>query len=208
MPVLDKSEAAREVLTAALPHLPFEGWHMGLLRQAAKEAGYETADIARIFPAGVEDAVKSYLREADRVMLQRAEQYHFETMRGRDRIAACIRIRLEYFLPHREAVRRTIAWQSLHPLIAAASLARTVDAMWQAAGDRSSDFSWYTKRGTLAAIYVSTLTVWLNDQSPGQQETMMFLERRLDGIMQFGKRRRAAEEAVSQFIRGFKEGKR
>jgi ubiquinone biosynthesis protein COQ9 len=35
-------------------------------------------------------------------------------------------------------------------------LARLVDEMWFLAGDKSVDFSWYTKRATLSAVYAST----------------------------------------------------
>ena len=36
------------------------------------------------------------------------------------------------------------------------TLALMVDDMWYWAGDRSTDFSWYTKRALLTSIYVST----------------------------------------------------
>ena len=35
-------------------------------------------------------------------------------------------------------------------------LARLADEMWFLAGDRSVDFSWYTKHATLSAVYAST----------------------------------------------------
>jgi ubiquinone biosynthesis protein COQ9 len=35
-------------------------------------------------------------------------------------------------------------------------LARLADEMWYLAGDRSVDFSWYTKRATLSTVYAST----------------------------------------------------
>jgi ubiquinone biosynthesis protein COQ9 len=35
-------------------------------------------------------------------------------------------------------------------------LAKLSDEMWFLTGDRSVDFSWYTKRGSLSAVYAST----------------------------------------------------
>lgn len=35
-------------------------------------------------------------------------------------------------------------------------LHRLSDEMWYLAGDTSVDFSWYTKRATLSAVYAST----------------------------------------------------
>ena len=46
-----------------------------------------------------------------------------------------------------------------HPSNASSSLltfANMLDDMWYYAGDRSTDFNWYTKRGLLAAVYCST----------------------------------------------------
>ena len=66
-------------------------------------------------------------------------------------------------------------------------LYRTVDAMWYAAGDTSTDFNFYTKRATLAGVYSSTLLYWLNDRSPGSEATWGFLDRRIDDVMKFEK---------------------
>ena len=46
------------------------------------------------------------------------------------------------------------------------SVYETVDGIWYAAGDSATDFSFYTKRVTLAAIYAATLPYWLEDRSP------------------------------------------
>ncbi len=58
---------------------------------------------------------------------------------------------------------------------------------WYAAGDTSTDFNFYTKRATLAGVYSSTLLYWLNDRSPGADQTWAFLDRRIDDVMKFEK---------------------
>ena len=72
---------------------------------------------------------------------------------------------------------------------AARCTARTVDAIWHAAGDEAADFSWYTKRATLGAIYGATLFYWLRDDSEDDAPTLAFLDRRLAGLGRFGKLR-------------------
>ncbi len=66
-------------------------------------------------------------------------------------------------------------------------LYRTVDAIWYAAGDTSTDFNFYTKRATLAGVYSSTFFYWLNDRSEGSEATWSFLDRRIDNVMRFEK---------------------
>jgi ubiquinone biosynthesis protein COQ9 len=76
---------------------------------------------------------------------------------------------------------------------------RTVDAMWRAAGDTSTDFNFYTKRGILAGVYASTLMRWFNDTSEDEKPTDDFLAARIDNVMQFEKLKAKAKDALSNF---------
>src|SRR3546814_12063346 len=86
---------------------------------------------------------------------------------------------------HKEAVRRALAFLALpgNAGLAVRSLYRTVDAIWWACGDRSTDFNFYTKRGLLAAVYSSTLLYWLDDGSDGHADSWAFLDRRIADVM-------------------------
>lgn len=59
-------------------------------------------------------------------------------------------------------------------------LALLADEIYHLAGDVSVDPSWYTKRGSLSAIYASSELFMTNDRSTGFSETREFLQRRLD----------------------------
>ena len=52
--------------------------------------------------------------------------------------------------------------------------------MWHAAGDKSVDINWYTKRVTLYGIYKSTELAMMQDKSEGYTETLAFLDRRFE----------------------------
>ena len=54
-------------------------------------------------------------------------------------------------------------------------------------GDKATDFSFYTKRVSLAAVYTSTLLFWLNDSSIDEENTEYFLDRRLNDISKISK---------------------
>ncbi len=90
------------------------------------------------------------------------------------RVRAIIAIWLEQNRGHKEAIRRALSWLSLpaHAPRAARITAATVDAIWHAAGDTSADFSWYTKRGILAAVISATLLYWLNEHSEDDEATL------------------------------------
>ncbi|MBM3555467.1 MAG: COQ9 family protein [Alphaproteobacteria bacterium] len=209
-------DSRRRLHQAALRHVPFDGWTAATLRRAATDAGIAPEAARRAFPDGAHGLLDFHLREADRAMVEGLEELDLFSMKMPERVAAAIRLRLEAAAPHREAARRTLATLALpgHAPLAIKSLARTVDAVWRAVGDRTTDFSWYTRRATLAAVYMSTLLFWLNDESEESAETWAFLERRLAGVMRFhrakGEFRKAAERArdlgkVGGWLRRFRE---
>ena len=121
-------------------------------------------------------------------------------MRTHERVRAVIALRLAQNRPYKEAVRRALALLALphSARLAAACTARTVDAIWHAAGDHSADFSWYTKRAILGAVYGVTLLYWLRDSSEDDADTLAFLDRRLAGVGQIGSLRRRAETAFAR----------
>src|SRR5205085_12427037 len=88
---------------------------------------------------------------------------------------------VETVQPWREAVRRALVVLALphNAPPALRLLYETVDAIWYAAGDNATDFSFYTKRAILAAVYGATLLYWLEDRSPEFSDTRAFLDRRL-----------------------------
>ena len=125
-------------------------------------------------------------------------------LRLAERVRLAVALRLEAARPHREAVRRAVAVLALprHAGLAARVLARTVDAIWQAAGDRSADFAWYSKRLILAGIYSTTLLFWLRDDSAGDTATLAFLDRRLAGHARFHKAQRRCSERLARCLPG------
>ena len=46
-----------EILLAALPHVPFDGWTRRAMRRGAEDAGYGRADADRAFPYGAADMI-------------------------------------------------------------------------------------------------------------------------------------------------------
>jgi ubiquinone biosynthesis protein COQ9 len=186
---MDKRQAAADILAAALPLVPFEGWNQQTLNKAALSAGYKKTDIIRVFPGGAIEAVDAFLHSSDLAMQEALQGYYLDTMKIRERITTAVRLKIEAVEPHREAVRKAIALQAMpfychHAL---KSLYRTVDAIWYAVGDRSTDFNFYSKRLLLAGVYSTTLLYWLDDKSAGHAGSWAFLDRRIEDVMKIEK---------------------
>ncbi|MGQ0663988.1 MAG: COQ9 family protein [Pseudomonadota bacterium] len=184
-PAFDREQARLAVLEAALVHVPFDGWTLGALKQGAREGGFDPAMALRVFPGGPLEAVEFWCARADREMMQALGRRDLAGVKVRERIAIAVRARLEGEARHREAVRRALGLLGLphNAPRAAATLWRTVDAIWYAAGDTATDFNFYTKRALLAGVYGVTLLYWLDDRSAGAADTWAFLDRRIADVM-------------------------
>jgi ubiquinone biosynthesis protein COQ9 len=195
------AEREREALIEAmLPDVTFDGWSRPALRAAARRIGIPTGEALALFPDGAAGLVACFSRWADDRMLDRLETQTLDGLRMPERIALLVTTRLEIVAPWREVVRRALSLLSLpqHTPLALRLLYQTVDDIWYAVGDRATDFSFYTKRLTLAGIYAATLLYWLEDSSPDFADTRAFLERRLAGVARLGRVRQQLGTAVER----------
>ena len=192
------AEERRKILDAALPHVPFDGWSLATIRLAAKYAGYDESMAALAFPGGVAGVIEYWSRVSDAAMVAAYKAADTDSMRFRNRITFLVRARIEAVAGHRGAVRRAMT-HVMRPSRAGTGirgLYRSVDEMWYATGDVSTDFRFYTRRGTLAGVYSSTLLYWLDDRSEDSSDTWAFLDRRIAGVMRIPRKRAKLEDAV------------
>lgn len=182
-------ELRGQVADAVANEAAFEGWTTTAIRAASRNLRLPAGEAERLFPSGVLDVLAYLSGRADERMVADMEAEGVARLKIRDRITEAIRIRLDRHVGNREAARRAMALLALpfNAALALKLLYRTVDAMWYAAGDTSTDFNFYTKRATLAAVYSATLLYWINDRSSGSEATWNFLDRRIGNVMQMEK---------------------
>lgn len=182
----ERSPERDAAVEALLPHVASQGWSIAALRAAAGP------DADLLFPGGPADIVEAYIDLGDRWMEQDTALMDLSGLRLPARVRTVIAARLARNNPHKDAIRRALGILARpgNGLLAARCTARTVDAIWHAAGDKAADFSWYSKRVILTGIYGATLLYWLRDGSAGGMDTLAFLDRRLAGVGQIGRVRR------------------
>lgn len=198
----DPLEAVRDaVIGAALPHVVFDGWSQGTLARAIAESGVDAGLAALALPRGPIDLALGFHRLMDRRLAAELAQAPGGT-KIRERIAHAVRRRLELVEPEREAVRRGVTLMALpmHVADGARAIWGTADVIWNACGDTSEDYNWYTKRAILSGVYSATTLFWLGDESMGATATWAFLDRRIDNVMQFEKTKAAAQ--ANPLLRG------
>jgi ubiquinone biosynthesis protein COQ9 len=192
--MIERSEERDSAIEAALPHVPALGWTRAALAAGLSGLGRDPLEQDWLFPRGPVEAIEAWCDLADRRMEAAVTVEDIAGLKIPARIRRVILIRLEQAAPQREAIRLALGHQALpwNAPSALRTLARTADAMWAAAGDNSADFSWYTRRATLAAVYAATLAFWLQDDEEGFPRSRAFLDRRLAGLARLQRRRGAA----------------
>lgn len=186
-PTLDEIRAALAPLIAR--NAAFDGWSVAALESSAAELGLDPDVAVLAFKRDAMAMVDGWIESVDLELARRLPVDKLNAMKIRDRITALLATRLEIMNPDREALRRAMAIMAMpQNLVRAAKIGwRSADRMWRLAGDTASDFNHYTKRATLSAVYGSTLSVFVNDESDDFADTRAFLDRRIDNVMQFEK---------------------
>ena len=172
---------AVEILRASMLHVPFDGWGDVALLSGANDCGHEAEAVRVAFPRGAVDAIALYSRLANQSMVEQFLALPKNPDRVHLKIRELVLLRLEVAQPDKDAVRRALSILAIpiHAKLSAKLLYETVDAMWRTAGQQDTNFSFYTKRGILAAVYSATVLAWLSDNSGNVDGTTAFLDRRL-----------------------------
>lgn len=179
------TETRDRLAEAALLHVPFDGMNLAALRAGARDIGL-SGDVAEaFFPGGGADLAAWIHRRGD----ARLAEWMQSAPAGRisERIADAIRQRLDF--ADVELVRAASAVLALpvNQPLAARLMWETADTIWNGLGDSSRDVNWYSKRATLSTVYAASVLYWLGDLSEDHAETRDFIDRRIDGVMQFEK---------------------
>ena len=182
-------EARSAIMSKAVAHAGFDGWTGKLLRQSASEAEVDLGLARLAFPRGAIDMIERFWRDGDRAMSAELEALDLPSMKIRERVATAVKVRFRVMSDDREAARRAAAHQAspIYSKSALESIYRTVDDIWFAAGDTSTDYNFYTKRLILSGVYISSFVYWQGDHSDDFSDTEKFIDRRIEDVMQFEK---------------------
>ena len=189
MSAVDREQAA--ALDALLPLVPLYGWTNRAVVEMLKEAGGDVSEAEWRFPGGAPEMIEGFFAlSLERAVALASPEIAGEMRLGK-RVRAVVAALLAELSLNKEATRRAMSWLVLprQAALSARLTAKLVDGIWHAAGDQSSDFSWYTKRASLAAVMLPTLLFWLNDLDFDNETTLAFFDRRLQGLAAIGEAR-------------------
>jgi ubiquinone biosynthesis protein COQ9 len=189
MPDTPSARFRASILEVFPAHAAREGWTAAAFRAAAADAGLSEGEAALACPRGAFDLFDPFVDRADQTMLEALSELDLPSMRIRDKVRAAVQLRLQAQAPHKEAARamtRALSRPSRAPE-ATRLIWRTADRIWRALGDASTDENFYSKRAILSAVLASTYARWFSDDSEDNKATWVFLDARIENVMQFEK---------------------
>ncbi len=199
------ADAMTRLTQAIQSHVPFDGWSETAFAAAAADCGMSLDEARAHAPRGAIDLAVAAHQAGDAAMESALAAADLKAMRYSARVAFAVRARIE--AADRETTRRASALFSLptHAAEGAALVWATVDKIWCALGDTSTDGNWYSKRAILSGVYGSVLLYWLGDESEDAVATWAFLDRRIENVMSFEKFKADARAStlLGPLARGF-----
>ena len=180
------------VVDAALALAEAGHWEAVRLHEVAKRLGVPLDDIRQHFREK-EEIVDAWFDRADQAMLRAAETADFAALTARARIETLILAWLHALASHRRVTREMLVLRlepgHLHhqvPLLLRVS--RSVQWLREAAGRKQTFVARALEETLLTTLCLAVFTFWLNDDSPGQEDTRKRLASLLDGVGQLEQR--------------------
>lgn len=156
-----------------------------LIQKAEINCGFSKNYYHILFPLGKVQILQEFESWQDQVMFDKLEQCD-NPIKIRQKISLALEVRIMDIIS-KEASLNINAFFVMNPLCRLKLIYRTCDLIWKYAGDKSTDFNYYTKRSLLASVYMSTLAFYLADSSENHEDTKEFIKNSLDNIINIAK---------------------
>lgn len=169
-----------DLLGQAFALLAERGWERFSFAELARRAGVSLDQVYAELP-GRPALLRALGRRLDREML-RLDLAELDGMTPRERMFELIMRRLDAMMPYKDGLRvlaRSARREPILVLAACCNLDRLGRRLLDAAtSDQPPAFGRLARRAT-QAVYLCTLRVWLDDDSPDMARTLAELDRRL-----------------------------
>tara|TARA_Y100001960_G_C14508617_1_gene745297 strand:- start:54 stop:671 length:618 start_codon:yes stop_codon:yes gene_type:complete len=149
----------KKILNESKEIISEKGWNEKLFKSISLKKNIKYVEISSLFPQGYIDLLIFYLDQINIEMTLLLKKQNLDNLKTHQKIKQIIISRLNIYQDNRKLFNKTFIFLSLpqNSKLAIKSLYKTIDLIWFLAGDKSTDFNFYTKRSILAGVYISTV---------------------------------------------------
>ena len=163
--------------------LETDSWSDELIYKAETNCNFITGYHHIIFTDGKTQMLQEFESWQDEIMIDMLKKIE-KPKKIREQIALALEIRIMQVVSKNVALNNSAFFMIPTNILAGnESACHTCDLIWKYAGDKSTDFNYYTKRGLLLPVYLSTRTFYFADDSKNHQATREFIKNALDNII-------------------------
>lgn len=182
--IAKKHANAKESFLSSLPKvLANSCWSEDVLIKTNEECGFASGYYHILFPNALSEIVAAYEEWQDRRMLELLAKEE-KLKKIRQMIARALEIRITQVVPKQALLNQSSYFLLPTNICQGLECAgATCDLIWRFAGDKSTDFNYYTKRGLLLPVYLSAQAYYFADESDNCQKTKEFIDTSLDNII-------------------------
>ena len=185
---MNLKKAKLNIYTNCLNRISKCGYSNDILKIVTIESGYGEALAEILFPEGIADILTILFEEKYQLALGDAKSSEFNELKVTAKIKFLVLSLLSHLSEDKIAIK-SILKNIYKPTLFIKNLKITwviVSGFWYEAGDKSTDFNFYSKRLILSCVYLPTLIYWL-DQNKTDLDTEKFLDNLLGRVSKIGK---------------------
>jgi len=163
--------------------LETKAWSSDIISQAESNCSLDSGYHHVLFSDGESQILQEFETWQDDLMLEiLAKQEKPQKIRAQ--IALALETRLMHIASKNTVINSSATFLLPQNILTGNEAAcRTCDFIWKYAGDKSTDFNYYTKRGLLLPVYLSARAFYIADNSKNHGDTKDFIKNALDNII-------------------------
>ncbi|NRB11100.1 MAG: COQ9 family protein [Rickettsiaceae bacterium] len=158
-------------------------WTEEILTDACTKCKFDPDYHRVLFNGGISQVVmefENWLNKETLVILEKLEK----PKKVREQIALALEARITQVLSKEASIKHNSFFLLPNHVAGGMEAAcNSCDLIWRYAGDKSTDFNYYTKRGLLLPVYLSAQTFYYADNSKNHQQTKEFIASSLENVI-------------------------
>ncbi len=180
-----------------------KGWSKDIFNKLINNKE-KNSDLVFLFPNGYEDLLNLALIEINKMLENKIKKINIINFSLTKRIKKILLMRIEILENDKIFYKKTFNHLLLpqNSKIMKKNLYNSVDNMWYLAGDNSTDFSYYTKRITLAAIYINAIIIFYNKDIKKAESNIDTNLKRISKIPKIKERFSFIKDNIPVFLKG------
>ena len=184
----DYATLKESFLQALVEKVEIEGWGEQIIEEVCLELDLDKKHYHIWFPQGTKEILDFLENKYDQEMLEVMKDSN-QQQGVTNKIAYALKLRIcDTSRSKMLSIKNSQFY--INPVNAAGALKsswRTVDRIWQYAGDKSVDFNYYSKRNLLHGVYLSCQTHYNLDKSENNIKTREFIDKSLSTVVESAK---------------------